>query len=225
VPVCAGGPPFQPQPVRRHLIRVVRTAAWNDPAAPLGGVIPLASDEDRRAEEKRAEDIRLVRQAQAGDMAAFEELYRRNVGRVFALCMRMAGDAALAEELAQDVFVRAWQRLSTFRGESAFYSWLYTLAVNMCFSERRSRLRRLARVMPTDDLTPFERPAREKPELGLDLEKAIAGLPEGARAVFVMHDVHGFKHAEIAGMMGVATGTCKAQLHRARRLLREALGR
>jgi len=177
------------------------------------------------ASEAAVREREVVARAKDGDVAAFEQLYRTNSNRVYGLCLRLSGDATRAQELAQDVFVRAWQRLSTFRGESAFYSWLYTLAVNMCFSERRSRLRRLARVMPTDDLTPFERPAREKPELGLDLEKAIAGLPEGARAVFVMHDVHGFKHAEIAGMMGVATGTCKAQLHRARRLLREALGR
>jgi len=175
--------------------------------------------------DDRAVERGLVARAQQGDLVAFEELYRRNVGRVFALCCRLAGDGLRAEELAQDVFVRAWQRLSTFRGDSAFYSWLYTLAVNMCYSERRSRMRRLARVMPTDDLTPYEKPARERPEHGLDLEKAIAALPDGARAVFVMHDVHGFKHAEIAEVMGVATGTCKAQLHRARKLLRESLGR
>jgi RNA polymerase sigma-70 factor (ECF subfamily) len=145
---------------------------------------------------------------------------------VYGLCLRLSGNATLAQELAQDVFVRAWQRLGTFRGESAFFSWLYTLAVNMTYSERRSRLRRLSRVWPTDDLTPYDRPKRPAtPEVAVDLEKAIGALPPGARTVFVLHDVHGFKHEEIANMVGIATGTCKAQLHRARRLLREALGR
>jgi RNA polymerase sigma-70 factor (ECF subfamily) len=198
----------------------LRTAVWSEPAAPLGGVIPLVNEEDPRAEERR-----LVSRAQAGDMAAFEELYRRNVGRVYALCMRMAGDASLAEELAQDVFVRAWERLGTFRGESAFSSWLHPLTVNVALSERRARRRRVARVMTTDDLTPFEKPTRTSgPEAGLDLEKALAVLPPGARSVFVLHDVEGYRHQEIAEMTGVAEGTSKAQLHRARRMMREALG-
>jgi RNA polymerase sigma-70 factor, ECF subfamily len=216
---------FKPPPRGRHLICVLRTAVWDEPAAPFGGAIPLATDEeDRRAAEKRADDRRLVGQAQAGDMAAFEELYRRNVGRVFALCLRMTGDAPLAEELAQDVFVRAWEKLGTFRGDSAFSSWLHPLTVNVALSERRSRRRRTARVMTTDDLTPFEKPTRAPgPELGMDLDKALATLPPGARSVFVLHDVEGYRHQEIAELTGVAEGTSKAQLHRARRMLREAL--
>ncbi len=181
--------------------------------------IEVRSDEDRRSEEKR-----LVRLAQAGDLSAFERLYRENERKVYALCMRMASDAALAEELTQDVFVRAWQKLGSFRGESAFSSWLYPLTVNVALSERRSRRRRTSRVFATDDLEPFEKP--EKPpsrEAGFDLEKAMATLPPGARAVFVLHDVEGYKHEEIAKMLGMATGTSKAQLHRARRLLREVL--
>jgi RNA polymerase sigma-70 factor (ECF subfamily) len=166
-----------------------------------------------------------VARAQEGDVSAFEQLYRSNSGRVYGLCLRLSGNPTTAQELAQDVFVRAWQRLSSFRGESAFFSWLYTLTVNVAFSEGRSRKRRLARITTTDDLTPYERPGRPpSPEAAVDLEKAIAALPPGARAVFVLHDVHGFKHEEIGGMLGVAIGTCKAQLHRARRLLRESLG-
>lgn len=192
--------PFKPQPGLRHL--------------------------NERVTVEQAPEREVVARAQAGDMTAFEQLYRSNAGRVYGLCLRLSGDATRAQELAQDVFVRAWQRLSTFRGESAFYSWLYTLTVNLAFSEGRSRRRRLARIMTTDDLTPYERPqAPRAPEAAVDLERAIAGLPSGARAVFVLHDVHGFKHEEIGGMLGVATGTCKAQLHRARRLLREALAR
>lgn len=158
-------------------------------------------------------------------MSAFEQLYRTNAGRVYGLCLRLSGNPTTAQELAQDVFVRAWQRLSSFRGESAFFSWLYTMTVNLAYSEGRSRKRRLARITTTDDLSQYERPrAMPAPHAAVDLEKAIATLPPGARAVFVLHDVHGFKHEEIGGMLGVATGTCKAQLHRARRLLREALG-
>jgi RNA polymerase sigma-70 factor, ECF subfamily len=210
---------FKPPPGLRRLIRVLRTAVWSEPAAPLGGVIPLVNEDDPRAEERR-----LVSRAQAGDMAAFEELYRRNVGRVYALCMRLAGDSSLAEELAQDVFVRAWERLGTFRRESAFSSWLHPLTFNVALSERRARRRRVARVMTTDDLAPFEKPTRTLgPEAGLDLEKALATLPPGARSVFVLHDVEGYRHQEIAEMTGVAEGTSKAQLHRARKMMREAL--
>lgn len=195
------------------------------PAAAHGGAIPVTSVDEQR----RSREAELVHRAQAGDRVAFEQLYRDNVGRVYALCFRMAGTADLAEELAQDVFVRAWQKLGSFRGESAFSSWLHPLTVNVALSERRSRRRRVARVMTTDDLTEFERPGpptrSDGPEAGFDLERALATLPPGARAVFVLHDVEGYKHGEIAERTGVATGTSKAQLHRARRLLREALKR
>jgi len=199
----------------------VRVAARSETAGIEGGVIRIETDEERRASEKV-----LVRDAQAGDLAAFEQLYRQNLGRVFAVCMRMAGDASLAEELAQDVFVRAWEKLGSFRGESAFSSWLYPLTVNVALSERRSRRRRTARVMATEDPTVFEKAVvRDTPDAGFDLDKALATLPPGARSVFVLHDVEGYRHEEIARLTGVATGTSKAQLHRARRLLREALGR
>ena len=199
----------------------MRVAARSETAGIEGGVIRIETDEERRASEKV-----LVRDAQAGDLAAFEQLYRQNLGRVFAVCMRMAGDASLAEELAQDVFVRAWEKLGSFRGESAFSSWLYPLTVNVALSERRSRRRRTARVMATEDPTVFEKAVvRDTPDAGFDLDKALATLPPGARSVFVLHDVEGYRHEEIARLTGVATGTSKAQLHRARRLLREALGR
>ena len=191
-------------------------------AAP-GGAISFAVDQDRRERERE-----LVRAAQAGNVAAFERLYQENVKRVYALCYRMAGSAQLAEELTQDVFVRAWQKLAGFRAESAFSSWLHPIAVNVAYSERRSRMRRESRVSSHDDLTPFEADAPQlqpRPADGVDLERAIQGLPEGAREVFVLHDVEGLKHEEIAAQVGIAVGTSKAQLHRARRLLREALQR
>ena len=199
----------------------VSSVACLEPVDPEGGAIQVRSEEDRLAQEREC-----VRRAQAGDLAAFEQLYRENVGRVYALCFRMSSDPSLAEELAQDVFVRAWEKLGSFRGESAFSSWLYPLAVNVALSERRARRRRTSRVMATDDLTPFDKgETPHGPEIGFDLERALASLPPGARSVFLLHDVEGYRHEEIAEMTGVATGTSKAQLHRARRLLREALER
>ncbi len=168
-----------------------------------------------------------VRKAQAGDAASFEQLYRENVNRVYALCLRLSGDSGRAEELTQDVFVRAWQKLSSFEGKSAFSTWLHRLAVNVVLGDRRSEKVRVARVFATDQPEVWERPSTKTadPGTGIDLERAIAQLPPGARSVFVLHDVEGYRHEEIARMHGSAVGTCKAQLHRARRLLREALGR
>ncbi len=169
----------------------------------------------------------LIRRAQQGDHAAFEALYRAHVGRVYALCLRLTADAAQAEERTQDAFVRAWQRLSTFRGDSAFATWLYRLTVNAVLLARRAERRRTDRVVAHDDPAALERPTERSsgPGTGLDLERAVAGLPAGAREVFVLHDVEGYRHEEIAELTGVAVGTSKAQLFRARRLLREALNR
>lgn len=168
----------------------------------------------------------VVRRAQGGDVAAFEQLYRENLNRVFAVCLRLCGDGTRAEELTQDVFVRAWERLKSFEGKSAFSTWLHRLAVNVVLGEKRSESVRVTKIFATDDLEQYDAPTRRSdPGDAMDLERAIAGLPPGARAVFVLHDVEGYRHEEIARMHGTAVGTCKAQLHRARRLLREALGR
>ncbi len=167
----------------------------------------------------------VVAAAQRGDERAFEALYREHVGRVFALARRLS-DADRAGELTQDVFVRAWERLAGFRGESAFGTWLHRLAVNLILSDRRSAWRRNRRAVLVDDPAGFDAPTpAPAPGLRLDLEGAIASLPGGARTVFVLHDVEGYEHAEIARMAGIAVGTSKAQLFRARRLLREALNR
>ena len=202
-----------PQEIGRPFERALAEAA-------LGGRVTLIrEDEDRRVVEGR-----LVKAAQAGDLLAFERLYRENERKVFALCLRMSCDAALAEELTQEVFVRAWRKLGTFRGESAFSSWLYPLAVNVALSERRSRRRRDARIVATEDPAALEpAPQTPAPEQRFDLAKALATLPPGARAVFVLHDVEGRTHEEIGALLNVAPGTSKAQLHRARRLLREVL--
>jgi RNA polymerase sigma-70 factor (ECF subfamily) len=166
----------------------------------------------------------LVERAAAGDVDAFEELYRANVGRVYALCLRMAGDPTLAEELAQEAFVRAWQKLGSFRGASAFSTWLHRVTVNVVLSHRRSAARREARVHPCGDDLPRDVARRESGTVeSIDLERAISSLPDGARRVFVLHDVEGFRHQDISRLMGIAVGTSKAQLHRARKLLRKAL--
>jgi RNA polymerase sigma-70 factor (ECF subfamily) len=168
----------------------------------------------------------LVSRAQAGDHDAFASLYHSHVGRVHAVCLRLAGDTAAAAELTQDVFVRAWEALPAFRGDSALGSWLHRLAVNVFLGDRRSSGRREKRVFSAAEPAHLERPTdSSQPGLGMDLENAISGLPERARLVFVLHDVEGYQHAEIAEMTGIATGTSKAQLFRARRLLREALER
>jgi RNA polymerase sigma-70 factor, ECF subfamily len=169
--------------------------------------------------------------AAAGDRKAFERLYRQHVNRVFSLCARMVSDHTRAEELTQDVFVRAWEKLHLFRGESSFGTWLHRLTVNVVLNARKSEGRRQSKFEENDEeaggidahagvigtaLAPGEL---------LDLERAMLRLPPGAKRVFVLHDVEGYKHEEIAEMLGVTTGATKAQLHRARLLLREAMNR
>jgi RNA polymerase sigma-70 factor (ECF subfamily) len=169
----------------------------------------------------------VVRRAQSGDTAAFETLYREHSPRVYALCLRLSGGTqAEASELMQDVFIRAWRGLRTFRGESAFSSWLHRLTVNAMLESIRSDKRRTARVLPIEDPSSIGAAAlSEDTDLQMDLERAIASLPEGARMAFVLHEIEGYHHDEIAVQLGVATGTVKAQLHRARKLLIKALNK
>jgi RNA polymerase sigma-70 factor (ECF subfamily) len=168
----------------------------------------------------------VVRRAQAGDSSAFEVLYREHSPRVYALCLRLSGGSTSdATELLQDVFIRAWRGLKSFRGDSAFASWLHRLTVNAMLERARSEKRRTARVLFMEDPAPDTAAAEDHPDLQMDLESAIASLPEGARIVFVLHEVEGYQHAEIAEHLGVAEGTVKAQLHRARKLLMKALNR
>jgi RNA polymerase sigma-70 factor, ECF subfamily len=177
--------------------------------------------------EDEAAALDSIRRAQSGDVDAFELLYRQHAGRIFALCLRLeAGNSADATELMQDVFIKAWRRISTFRGDCAFSSWLHRMAVNTMLENARSDRRRIARVLPMDDTSLLPGAARSSGvELKMDLENAIASLPKGARLAFVLHDVEGYQHQEIAEELSVSVGTVKAQLHRARRLLRERLER
>ena len=165
------------------------------------------------------EDVALAR---AGDTRAFERLYRRHAARVHGLARRMMG-AEPADEATQDVFVRAWEKLGTFRGEAAFGTWLYRLAINLMLS-RRAWIGTQRRRIDDREETLAAQPARPAmTDLGMDFDVAIERLPEGARQIFVLHDVEGYKHEEIADMLRVTTGTTKAQLHRARMLLRRHL--
>jgi len=165
-----------------------------------------------------------VRQARDGDLDAFERIYGKYRRRIYGLCLRMAGDATTAEELTQDSFVRAWQKLHLYEPTWSFGSWLYKVSVNVVLSDRRASRRRARWIAADEETEPVADPeSSAKPDASLDLEKAMARLPPKARAVFVLHDVEGHQHQEIARLTGMAVGTSKAQLHRARRILREAL--
>jgi RNA polymerase sigma-70 factor (ECF subfamily) len=169
-------------------------------------------------------DADVVRAAAAGDRRAFETLYRRHVDRVHGAVLRLAGyDHARAEDLVQEAFVRAWQKLDTFRQDSSFGTWMYRLAVNTALMSIRARNADPVSIVDDEHLpehadTPFCAAERD------ELERAIAALPPRARAVLVLHDVEGWKHEEIGIELGMAVGSSKAQLHRARQLLKRALG-
>lgn len=186
------------------------------------GLIPPPSTDNSLAQaDSEGADVAL---AAAGDQRAFERLYRQHVAKIHSLVRRMVGGDGDADELTQDVFVRAWQRLSTFRGEAAFRTWLHRLAVNLVLNWQKGEARGRRRFDDDADvdLTPGR---RHTVEAGMDLEDAMGRLPPGARQVFVLHDVEGFRHEEIAEMLGVTAGTSKAQLHRARMLMRAHLER
>ena len=185
-------------------------------ARPTEAPSPPAEDADRA----------LARSAGAGDVAAFEALYRRHVGRVHGVIKRLVGHAQFrAEDLTQEAFVRAWQALPAYRFESAFSTWLHRLAVNTALMELRSRR---SRPQADNDEDAFDTigsidSAGHVTALSMDLERVVATLPPRARAVLVLHDVEGWKHEEIATELGMAVGSSKAQLHRARGLLRTRL--
>jgi RNA polymerase sigma-70 factor (ECF subfamily) len=160
--------------------------------------------------------------AAGGDVRAFERLYRAHLPRVHGLVRRMTAGRD-ADELTQDVFVRVWQKLGSFRGESAFGTWLHRLAANVVIERFRTDATRRSRHYDGEEIfeTLSERP--RSGDLAMDLEMALTRLPDGAREIFVLHDVEGYKHTEIAAMLEISAGTSKAQLHRARMMLRRHL--
>ena len=172
-------------------------------------------------------ELQLVSRARGGDLDAFETLYRTHHGRIYGLCLRMVADPHRAEDLTQEAFIRAWEKLAQFRGESAFATWLHRLTVNVVLGDLRSRGRWASQQVEISDSPALEtaatppRPTRKK----VDLERAIAELPPQARTVFVLFDIEGYRHNEIARLTGISEGTSKAHLHRARKLLRKALSK
>ena len=166
--------------------------------------------------------------ARRGDVRAFEALYREHCGKVYGLCLRMTRQRELAEDCTQQTFIKAWHNLSRFEGRSAFGSWLHSIAVHVVLSQRRSDKPWLSfdgTLEETADDSSFDLPQVSDAAEVLDLERALSALPDGARYVMVLHTIYGYGHEEIATMLDVAVGTCKAQLHRARRMLRERMER
>jgi RNA polymerase sigma-70 factor (ECF subfamily) len=176
----------------------------------------------------RTADLELAQRCRQGDAAAFEELYRSHAGRLYNLVYRMAGAQHEAEDLLQEVFLQAHRKLGSFKGESSLGTWLYRLAVNHCLDFLRGRQARMARSSDSLDAEGASEPAAVSPEVPtaisrLDLERAIARLPDGCRAAFILHDVEGFEHNEVAKLLGVSEGTSKSQVHKARMKLRAML--
>ena len=163
-----------------------------------------------------------VKQAQQADSRAFESLYRMHIDKVYGLCLRMTGNVAEAEDCAQEAFIQAWTKLSRFRGDSAFSTWLHRIAVNAVLGRIRKSKREQDRIQIASEVSPAQASIGDSGNLR-DLSNAIDRLPEGARHVFVLSGVYGYSHVEASSMLGIAVGTSKAQLHRARRLLSQQL--
>ncbi len=191
----------------------------------MGGMQAVTSWQQDEA-DLSATEKRQVEKARAGDRLAFEQLYRSHCDRIYALCWRMCGsDRGLAEDMVQEAFIRAWNKLHLFKGDSKFGTWLHRLAVNVVLSDKRIRVKRVKREQPMEAETERILVGQKDVVAGLrrDLESAIAGLPERARTVLVLYDIEGYQHNEIAEMTGMAVGSSKAQLHRARKLVRDVL--
>jgi RNA polymerase sigma-70 factor (ECF subfamily) len=174
------------------------------------------------AADPAADELRWVRRAQEADPSAFEKLYRANVDKVYGLCLRMTGNRSEAEDCVQEAFIQAWNKLDKFRGDSAFGTWLHRVAVNVVLGRMRKSRREQDRIRAVSDVVPVRATVADDGELR-DLERAINELPSGARHVFVLHAVYGYSHGETGNMLGIAEGTSKAQLNRARRLLVQQL--
>ena len=183
------------------------------------GPVPLRASTQSDTVDADAVDAAL---AAAGDSHAFERIYHRHLGRIHSLVRRMLGEES--EDVTQEVFIRTWQKLSTFRGDSAFGTWLHRLALNLILTRRESL--GIRRKRHTDDADSLDRIAGRNLPAGftMDVEAAIQRLPEGARQILVLHDIEGYRHEEIAGMLDISPGTSKSQLHHARMTLRRLLG-
>ncbi|HUO95272.1 MAG TPA: sigma-70 family RNA polymerase sigma factor [Steroidobacteraceae bacterium] len=187
----------------------------------LAAVAEVVDFPDAEAREA-LEDARAVEAAARGDRRAFERLYRRHVGRIHALCLRLAGHRETAEDCVQETFVSAWRALPAFEARSRFSTWLHRIAVNSVLARQRGLAARLESTTDAAAETLDRRAVEDTPPL--DIETAIATLPEGARHVLVLVGLYGFSHEQAAAELGIAVGTSKAQLHRARQILSDRLG-
>jgi len=170
-------------------------------------------------------DADLVARCRAGDVEAFETIYNQHAARLYSLACRMAGSPDDGEDLLQEIFLQAHRKLASFKGDSSLGTWLYRLALNHCLDfvrSRRAKMGRLTDALDTDGANEPSAP-RETPVARLDLERALARLPEGCREAFVLHDIEGFDHKEVASMLGIAEGTSKSQVFKARSRLRGLL--
>lgn len=176
----------------------------------------------RLSEVQTADVSVLVEKAQNGDVSAFEQLYRLNLKPVYSLCYRLTADHSIAEELTQEAFLRVWQKLTLFHAQSAFSTWMYRLVTNVVLASVRKR--NLIDHQSPEELDTLHSDMEPEQAAHInDLEKALLSLSNGARQVFVLHDIEGYTHTEIAELLGIATGTSKTQLHRARKQLQEIL--
>jgi RNA polymerase sigma-70 factor, ECF subfamily len=177
----------------------------------------------------RTADLALVERCRKGDLGAFEEVYRAHAGRLYSVACRMAGNPSDAEDLLQEIFLAAHRKLDSYRGEAALGTWLYRLAMNLCLDHLRSRAARTNQVTGAlDDEIGLQdtasRALAERTVTKMDIERAMQSLPEGCRAAFVLHDIEGLEHREVADVLGIAEGTSKSQVHKARLRLRALLG-
>ena len=169
-----------------------------------------------------ADEAALIGRAQAADATAFEALYRTHVDKVYGLCLRMTGNPSEAEDCTQEAFIQGWNKLDKFRGDSAFSTWMHRIAVNAVLGRMRKSKREAARIEVAAELSGSPASVEDSGHLR-DLSDAVDRLPDGARHVFVLNGIYGYSHEEASNMLGIAVGTSKAQLHRARRLLAQQL--
>jgi RNA polymerase sigma-70 factor (ECF subfamily) len=198
----------------------------------MKGQIMSAAETNQAAGETKPKvtDFELAQKSAEGDREAFEELYRRHFRRVYALCLRMTSNPSTAEDLTQEVFIHLFNKIGSFRGDSAFTTWLHRMTVNhvlMYFrkSSTRSELLTAEGETPIQIVRGTENQAKMPVVDRIVLERAISELPPGYRSVFILHDVEGYEHEEIGRMLGTSTGTSKSQLHKARLKLRDLIRR
>jgi RNA polymerase sigma-70 factor (ECF subfamily) len=194
------------------------------------GAIPFPSKETTVSQgyaetDQSARQIDIVARCQSGDMEAFESLYRLHSARIYTLACRMGGSPEDGEDLLQEIFLQAYRKLGTFKGDSSVGTWLYRLALNHCLDYVRSRQAKMNKLTETLDAEASMEPIarRDTPIARLDLERAVERLPDGCREAFLLHDVEGFDHKEVGRLLGIAEGTSKSQVFKARMKLRALL--